>query len=51
VALFVKRLPLAQVYFLKRATNGENVGITLKVGKNEVRNVLQNEICYRCTLL
>ncbi|KRY08264.1 Golgin subfamily A member 4 [Trichinella patagoniensis] len=45
--ILLKRMPMAKVFLFKRFCDGEDVGLVLKNGKNEIVNVAQDSAAWR----
>ncbi|KRX20082.1 Golgin subfamily A member 4 [Trichinella nelsoni] len=45
--ILLKRMPMAKVFLFKRFCDGEDVGLVLKNGKNEIVNVAQDSASWR----
>ncbi|KRZ45301.1 Golgin subfamily A member 4 [Trichinella pseudospiralis] len=45
--ILLKRMPMARVFLFKRFCDGEDVGLILKNGKNEILNVTQDSAAWR----
>ncbi|KRY32971.1 Golgin subfamily A member 4 [Trichinella spiralis] len=45
--ILLKRMPMAKVFLFKRFCDGEDVGLVLKNGKNEIVNVVQDSAAWR----